>query len=161
VSSGNRRASGRFFPIEIRADIGAPCAASLTGKPRLYIGRPEAIRPSLAADRRPMAALVIRAIDQQTANADGAHLGEGDFVLAGEGGHAPLKRGLKGESNCLIDWGQHPTKMSQERQPETSVIFIGSLPVERPARHPPVPLKDAPLPAGPCPHVRMHADEER
>jgi len=39
-----------------------------------------------------MAALVIRAIDQETANASGAHLCEGDFLLAGELGHAPLKR---------------------------------------------------------------------
>jgi hypothetical protein len=31
-------------------------------------------------------------INQETANATGAHLSEGDF-LAGEGGHASLKRG--------------------------------------------------------------------
>jgi hypothetical protein len=30
-------------------------------------------------------------INQETANASGAHLGEGDFLLAGELGHAPLK----------------------------------------------------------------------
>jgi hypothetical protein len=39
-----------------------------------------------------MAALVIRAIDQKAANASGAHLCEGDFLLADEGGHVPLKR---------------------------------------------------------------------
>jgi hypothetical protein len=36
-----------------------------------------------------MATLVIRAIDQETANASGAHLSEGD-LLAGEFGRAPL-----------------------------------------------------------------------
>jgi hypothetical protein len=30
-----------------------------------------------------MAALVVRAINQEAANAGGAHLGEGDFLLAG------------------------------------------------------------------------------
>jgi hypothetical protein len=39
-----------------------------------------------------MAALVVRAIDQEPANASIAHLSEGDLLLAGEGGHAPLKR---------------------------------------------------------------------
>jgi hypothetical protein len=38
-----------------------------------------------------MGAPVIGAIDQETANASGAHLGEGDFLRAV--GHAPLKRG--------------------------------------------------------------------
>ena len=36
--------------------------------------------------RGPVAALVIRAIDQETANAGGAHLGEGE-LLTGHGGH--------------------------------------------------------------------------
>jgi hypothetical protein len=35
------------------------------------------IRPSVAADRSPMAACVLRAIDQETANPRSAHLGEG------------------------------------------------------------------------------------
>jgi hypothetical protein len=55
------RASGRFFPAEIRSDIGAFPSASLAGEPRLYIGKPDVIRPSVAADCRPMAAPIIRA----------------------------------------------------------------------------------------------------
>jgi hypothetical protein len=39
----------------------------------------------------PLIAAIIRAIDQETANASGAHLGKGD-LLAGEWGHAPFKR---------------------------------------------------------------------
>ena len=45
------------------------------------------IRPSVAADRGPMAAVIVGAVDQQAANASGANLGEGDLLLAGEGGH--------------------------------------------------------------------------
>jgi hypothetical protein len=39
-----------------------------------------------------MAAPEIRAIDQEAANASGAHFSTGD-LLAGEHGHAPFKRG--------------------------------------------------------------------
>ena len=40
------------------------------------------IRPAFAADRRPMAAPKIRAIDQQTANASGAHFFKRDFLIS-------------------------------------------------------------------------------
>jgi hypothetical protein len=90
VSSGNRRASGLFFPAEIRTDIGASLAANVAGKQRLYVGQPDVIRPSVGAHGRRVAALVVRAIDQETANAKGAHLSEGDVLLAGEGRHAPM-----------------------------------------------------------------------
>jgi hypothetical protein len=39
-----------------------------------------------------MAARVVRAIDQETANASGAHLCEGDLLLADDRWHAPLNR---------------------------------------------------------------------
>src|ERR1700730_15058572 len=78
--------------MEILAHIGASLAASLAGEPRLDIGQPDVIWPSVAADRRPVAAFVVRAIDQETANARGAHLSEGDLLLAGEFWHATLKR---------------------------------------------------------------------
>jgi hypothetical protein len=48
---------------------------------------PDVIRPMVPADCDPVAAFVIRAIDQETANPSGAHLGEGD-LLAGRFGHA-------------------------------------------------------------------------
>jgi hypothetical protein len=69
---GNLRAPGFYFPVEIRADISASLAANLAGESGLDIGQPNAIRPLVAADRGPMAALVIRATDQQTANAGSA-----------------------------------------------------------------------------------------
>jgi hypothetical protein len=65
--------------VEIRADISASSAASLAGKARLYFGQPNIVRPWVAADRFPMAALVISAIDQETANARGTHFSEGDL----------------------------------------------------------------------------------
>jgi hypothetical protein len=62
-----------LLPIEIRPDIRAPLAASLARKQGLDTGQPDVIR-------------------QQTAHARGAHFPEGDFLRAGEFGHAPLKR---------------------------------------------------------------------
>jgi hypothetical protein len=70
--------------MEIRADISASLAAGLAGKARLDVGQPNVIRPSVAADRCPMAAFVIRAIDQDAMHAGCAHLGEGDFLRAGQ-----------------------------------------------------------------------------
>jgi hypothetical protein len=35
----------------------------------------------------PLVGCLVRAIDQEPANASGAHLSEGDLLLAGEGGH--------------------------------------------------------------------------
>jgi hypothetical protein len=70
--------------------------ASLAGEARLDIGQPGIVRPSVTAYGHVAPAPVIRAIDQEPANASGAHLGEGDLLLAGEGGHAPLKRAVTG-----------------------------------------------------------------
>ena len=75
--------------MEIRAHIRAPLAASPAGKPRLQIRQPNVIGPLVAADRRPVRAMIIGAIDQEATNARGVHFGEGDFLAAGEGGHDP------------------------------------------------------------------------
>ena len=72
--------------MEIGTDIRTLGAAGLAGEARLDVGKPGIIRPAVAADRGPMAALVIRAIDQETANAGGSHIGECD-LLAGRFGH--------------------------------------------------------------------------
>ena len=40
-------------------------------------------------------------LDQQPANARGTHFGEGDLLLAGEFGHAPLKRGQSRQAIVL------------------------------------------------------------
>jgi hypothetical protein len=71
-----------FFPIEIRAYVGAPCAARLTGEPRLKIGRPDLIGPSVPADRCRVAAMEIGAIDQETTNTRRSHFSERDFLMA-------------------------------------------------------------------------------
>jgi hypothetical protein len=82
----------RFSRLPIGPDIRAAPAASFADKPRLELGQPDVIRPSVAADRCPMAALVIRAIDQETANAGRAHFGEGDFLLAWAWRHQSVPR---------------------------------------------------------------------
>ena len=49
-------------------DVRAAPAASLAGKSRLKIRKPDVIRPSIAADRGPMRAMIIGAVDQEAAN---------------------------------------------------------------------------------------------
>ena len=76
--------------MKIRADIRAPLAAGLADETPLDVGQPSVIRPSVTADRGPMAALEIGAIDQEAANARGAHFAEGDLLT----GRFHLKRGI-------------------------------------------------------------------
>jgi hypothetical protein len=45
--------------------------------------QPDLIRPPVVADRDPVAATIVGAIDQQTANTGGAHLPEGDLLVGG------------------------------------------------------------------------------
>jgi hypothetical protein len=63
--------NGRLLqrPVEIRPHLGAAVAASGADELRLQIRQPSVIRPLVAADRRPMATMIIGAIDQQTAHA--------------------------------------------------------------------------------------------
>jgi hypothetical protein len=50
----------------------------------------DVIRPSVRVHGRRVAAMKIGTVDQETANASGAHLSEGD-LLAGEGGHVAIE----------------------------------------------------------------------
>jgi hypothetical protein len=75
-----------------------------------------------------MAALVIRAIDQETANASGAHLSERDLLLAGELGHAPLKRSVIASGWPLIQGGSGGN--DQQRARAVRCAFMGP-PVRR------------------------------
>jgi hypothetical protein len=72
-------------------------AANLTGKPRLKSGQADITRASIAADRGPMAAMIIAAVDQETSDAGGAHLGKGDFPRTVEHTHmiAPIAGEVK------------------------------------------------------------------
>jgi hypothetical protein len=74
--------------MEIGPDIGAPPAAGLADEPGLDVGEPDIIGPPVAADRRPMAAVIVAAIDQETANATGAHFAKDD--LLGAAAHAAI-----------------------------------------------------------------------
>ena len=52
--------------------------------------QPHAVPPSVAADRERVAAMIVRAIDQDATHAHVAHLGEGDFLRAALSGHGPM-----------------------------------------------------------------------
>jgi hypothetical protein len=80
--------------VPIRPNVRASAAARLAREPGLDVRQPSTVWPTVAADRGPVRALVIRAIDQETANASGAHFCEGD-LLADRFGHGLLKRGAK------------------------------------------------------------------
>jgi hypothetical protein len=89
-------------PIKVRPNVGAPHAASPTDEPRLNVGQPDIIRPRVGADRYVVTALVVGAIDQEPANAGGAHFAERDLLRAGIGGHVALKRGRSGTAIGLL-----------------------------------------------------------
>ena len=72
---------GLFVPVEVRPDIGPAIAARLTGKPGFKIRQANVIRPPVSADRRGMAATIIRAIDREPAYAHSPHLAEADLLL--------------------------------------------------------------------------------
>jgi hypothetical protein len=66
---------GFLFPIEVRPNVGTLGVARLTGKPQLKIGQADMIRPSVVrADRCGMATSVVRAIDQEAADARSARV---------------------------------------------------------------------------------------
>jgi len=79
----------RPVPVEVRPHLGATVAAGLAHKPRLEIGQPEIVGPTIPADRQTMAAVVVGAVDQDAAHAALAHLGKGDFLRTVGLGHAP------------------------------------------------------------------------
>ena len=79
--------------------------------------RPSWISSHLAIDRRRSwsSASSIRAVDQETANAGGAHFGEGDF-LPPCGEHARLKRGLRPQANGSIGYAAPRTPKNKRPQ---------------------------------------------
>ena len=105
IGGGNLRTPGLSLPMEIRADISALPTAGLAGEAWLYVGQPNVIRPPFAADRGPMAALIIRAIDQQAANARGAHFAEGD-LLVGWHEHLTMLGAARPEGNSAPAGGR-------------------------------------------------------
>jgi hypothetical protein len=58
---------------------------------------------AIGTQRGRMTALLIAATNQQSAHAGLSHFSEGDLLLVGKGGHAPLKRDPKAESNRAMD----------------------------------------------------------
>jgi hypothetical protein len=70
----------------------AALPASLTRKPRLQVGQPDAIGPLVGVDRDVVRALVVSAIDEEPGRAGGPHFPESDFLLALHGAHCA--RGL-------------------------------------------------------------------
>jgi hypothetical protein len=58
-----------LIPIEIRSHISATVAAGATDESRLYVGQPDIIGPTVAADCERMAAAIVSAVDQQPTDA--------------------------------------------------------------------------------------------
>jgi hypothetical protein len=75
------RVLGLFFPVKIRAHVGASLTAGLADEPRFQIREPEMIRPLVRANRNRVAAMIVRAINQEAADAGRSHFPEGDFLL--------------------------------------------------------------------------------
>ena len=74
-------------PLAFPLKFGRTSAPFLHTKRRFKIGKMDVIRPCVRTDRDRMAALVILTVDKHAADAGAAHLGEGDLLRAGEGGH--------------------------------------------------------------------------
>jgi hypothetical protein len=55
------------------ADVGAPMAASLTGKPRLQVGEANVIAPAAGVDHDGVRAFVVGAIDDEWGSAGPPH----------------------------------------------------------------------------------------
>ena len=72
----------RLVPMEVGPDVGAALAAGLADEPIFDVGEPDIVRPLIATDRDGVAALVIRAINQDTANAGFPHFPECVKLLA-------------------------------------------------------------------------------
>ncbi len=80
-----RISRGGLYDLEQRPDIGAPLPASLTGKLRLQIGKPDAIGPLAGCDRDMVGAAIVCAVDQQSVRAGRPHFAEGDLLLVEHG----------------------------------------------------------------------------
>jgi len=59
--------------IEVRSELGGSRPASLADEERLQVGQPHMIRPTMATHRNRMAAVTVRAIDQQAVHPHFAH----------------------------------------------------------------------------------------
>ena len=79
----------RLIPIRITPDVGTTLAACRANEPFLDIRQPNVIRPSITAHPDIVAATIVLTKDQEPAHALGPEFGEGDFLRAGNGWHAP------------------------------------------------------------------------
>ena len=96
----------RITPLEVRPNIGAATAAAPADEPRLEIGKPYIVRPSVSVESNVMTAM---AIDQHAAHAHLAHVAESDLewsavgvrrcVAADRARHAAIEAQRKAESN--------------------------------------------------------------
>ena len=73
----------RLAPVEVRPDLCPAFAAGGADKARLDIRQPQLVPLAIGAQGDAMAAVLVRAIDQDTAHAHLAHVAEGDFLRSG------------------------------------------------------------------------------
>jgi hypothetical protein len=105
----------------MRPDIGTTLPTGLADKPLLNIGKPEIASPSIGAHLDRVAAFVVGAIDQDAPHAAIAHLSEGDFLRAGEGGHAPwFRRSVVRGSRWMLGRRSAGTQGGQLRHREAA-----------------------------------------
>jgi hypothetical protein len=105
---------------EIRPDVGTYLATSLAGEQRLDFGKPSVIRPSIGVDCRRVAALVIRATDQEAAT--DTHLSKGDFGLADGFGH-PHDSADRSSREAATDWALNTRAPLQDAVEISSADF--------------------------------------
>jgi hypothetical protein len=123
-----RLAKSLNLPMEVRPHVGAAPAAHLAREPGLDVRQPDIIRPRVARDRSPMAAMMIRPIDQEAANTGGAHFGGGDFLRALDmGGHAYdcAERGRREAARAWVfQWSYTlaPSRLAKASHPAMSRI---------------------------------------
>jgi hypothetical protein len=85
--------------MKVRPNVGALLAAGPAHEARFQIGEPDLIGPWVCADRGRVAAVMVRAIDQETAHAGGAHLAERDLLRPG---HARIEAPPPGRGNTVL-----------------------------------------------------------
>jgi hypothetical protein len=97
------RCDGWPLPMKVRSDVSSSLAAGRAYEPRLKIGQPDVVGPAICADRGRVAAMVVRAIDEDAAHASIAHFSEGNLLRSV--GQCPMIPPQDRPRKLSIPWG--------------------------------------------------------